>query len=199
MVDLIDLSELDQEDTIFERDGAVKKCTWISVFVNISLTITQVMSGIISGSQGLISDGIHSLSDLVADFVVLVASNQSQKEADEKHHYGYRRYESIASLALAILLLVVGIGMAWTAVLKLEHPETINKVATLALWVALGALLVKEVLFRYTLKVAKRIRSSMLAANAWHARSDAASSLIVAVGIVGNLLGYPLLDPVLVS
>lgn len=196
MVDLRTLSELDQEDSIFDREAATKKSTWVSVLVNISLTISQVSAGIISGSQGLISDGIHSLSDLIADFVVLVAAHHSQKEADHRHHYGHQRYENLASLVLGLLLFAVGIGMAWTAVIKLQSPESIPKVHIFALWVALGAIIAKEVLFRYMLAVAERVRSSMLAANAWHARSDAASSLVVSVGIVGNLLGLTLLDPI---
>lgn len=97
---------------------------------------------------------------------------------------------------LGLLLLAVGVGMLWNAVLKLEHTEAIQPVRLIGLWVALGALAAKELLFRYMLAVAERVRSSMLVANAWHARSDAASSLVVALGIVGNVLGYRLLDPV---
>ena len=86
--------------------------------------------------------------------------------------------------------------MLWSAFLKLEEPELVQKVHVIALWVAAGALIAKELLFRYMLGVAKRVKSSMLVANAWHARSDAASSLVVGVGIVGNLAGYPILDPI---
>ena len=95
-----------------------------------------------------------------------------------------------------MLLLAVGAGMLWSAFLKLENPETVQKVHIAALWVAGGALIAKELLFRYMLLVAKRVKSSMLVANAWHARSDAASSLVVGIGIIGNLAGYPILDPI---
>lgn len=196
MVDLQDMSELDQEDGTPDREAATKKSTWASVFVNIALTISQVSAGLVSGSQGLIADGIHSLSDLVADFVVLLAAQHSQKEADDDHHYGHQRYENAASLVLGGLLFVVGLGMIWSAVTKLQSPESIPQVHTLALWVALGALVAKEILFRYMLGVAEKVRSSMLVANAWHARSDAASSLVVSIGIGGNLLGFTLLDPI---
>jgi len=179
-----------------ERESAIKRSTWTSVIVNLWLSITQVATGLFSGSQGLIADGIHSLSDLVADFVVLLAAHHSKKEADDKHHYGHQRFENGASLALGAILLAVGIGMAWSAAHKLQAPSTIPTVHMAALWVALGALTAKELLFRYMLSVAERVRSSMLVANAWHARSDAASSLVVAAGIGGNLLGYPLLDPI---
>ena len=184
------------EDEIPEREAATKRSTWVSVAVNLSLTVAQVAAGLFSGSQGLIADGIHSLSDLVADFVVLLAVHHSKKEADADHHYGHQRYENAASLVLGGLLLAVGMGMIWAAAHKLQAPESIPTVHPIALWAALGALVVKEGLFRYMLAVAERVRSSLLVANAWHARSDAASSLVVALGIGGNLLGFSLLDPI---
>ena len=179
-----------------EREAATKKSTWISVVVNLFLTAFQVLAGVISGSQGLIADGVHSLSDLVADFVVLIAVKHSSKAPDHDHHYGHQRYENVASLILGALLTAVGVGMVLAAIGKLEAPETIPVVHVMALWVALGALLAKELLFRYMLAVAERVGSSLLVANAWHARSDAASSLVVALGIVGNLMGFELLDPI---
>ena len=164
--------------------------------VNLVLTALQVVVGVFAHSQALIADGIHSLSDLVADFVVLLASRHSRKGPDADHHYGHQRFETAASMVLGLLLLSVGVGMLWSAVGKLSTPDSIAAVKPIALYVALFTLLSKELLFRYMLKAAERVRSSMLVANAWHARSDAASSLVVALGIVGNLMGYPLLDPV---
>ncbi|MFC0226717.1 cation diffusion facilitator family transporter [Serratia aquatilis] len=179
-----------------ERFHAARKSTWVSVVVNCFLTLGQVITGFFSGSQGLIADGIHSLSDLIADFVVLVANNKSKKEADEDHNYGHHRYENGASLILGSLLFIVGIGMLWSAINKINNPGSIPEIHIVALWVALIALVSKELLFRYMLSVATKVKSSMLVANAWHARSDAASSLVVALGIVGNLLGFKFLDPV---
>jgi cation diffusion facilitator family transporter len=95
-----------------------------------------------------------------------------------------------------MLLLAVGIGMLWSAFRKLESPESVPQVHSIALWVAGSALISKELLFRYMLTIAQKVKSSMLVANAWHARSDAASSLVVALGIIGNLAGYPILDPI---
>lgn len=189
----------DPEDTGHspaERAAAASRSTWVSVVVNLALTSTQIVAGVLTKSHGLIADGIHSLSDLVADFVVLLANHHGQKDADADHPYGHRRYETAASLVLGALLLAVGLGMLWSSFLKLEQPEAVQKVHAAALWVAGGALVAKELLFRYMLAVAKRVKSSMLVANAWHARSDAASSLVVGVGIVGNLAGYPILDPI---
>lgn len=186
----------DTEHSAAERLAAASRSTWVSVGVNLVLTITQIVVGVIAKSQGLIADGIHSLSDLVADFVVLFASYHSKKDADADHPYGHQRFETAASLVLGALLLAVGIGMLWSAARKLEAPETVQTVHIIALWVAAGALIAKELLFRYMLSVAKRVKSSMLVANAWHARSDAASSLVVGIGIIGNLAGYPILDPI---
>lgn len=185
-----------EEESTAKTKRAVNKSIWVSAFVNLCLSIFQIIIGIASGSQGLIADGIHSLSDLGADFVALVAAWKSQKKADTHYHYGYKRYENLASMILGGLLLVVGIGMVWSAVHKLQTPESIPTVHLIALWTALGSLMAKELLFRYMLAVAQKVKSSMLIANAWHARSDAASSLVVAIGIVGNLAGFPILDPI---
>jgi cation diffusion facilitator family transporter len=186
----------DPRHTPAERAAAATRSTWVSVAVNLVLTTVQIAAGLLTRSQGLVADGIHSLSDLVADFVVLIATRHSRKDADEDHPYGHQRFETAASLALGLLLLAVGVGMLWSAIVKLEQPETVAPVHGAALWVAMGALVAKEGLFRYMLAVAKRVKSSMLVANAWHARSDAASSLVVGLGILGNLAGYPILDPI---
>ena len=186
----------DTEHTQLARCKAASRSTWVSVGVNLLLSLLQITTGIFSKSQGLIADGVHSLSDLVADFVVLFANHHSQKDADEEHPYGHHRFETAASMILGMLLLVVGIGMLWSAILKLENPDSVQQVHVIALWVACGALLAKELLFRYMLQVAKQVKSSMLVANAWHARSDAASSLVVGIGIIGNIAGYPILDPI---
>ncbi|MGF6880397.1 cation diffusion facilitator family transporter [Paraburkholderia sp. MM5477-R1] len=175
---------------------AARRSTFVSVCVNVLLAIIQIVIGVFARSQALLSDGIHSLSDLVSDFVVLFAGQHSKKGPDDDHPYGHQRFENAASLVLGVLLLAVGIGMLWTAVVKFRNPAAIPAVHTAALWVAGIALVSKELLFRYMLNVAQRVRSSMLIANAWHARSDAASSLVVAAGIIGNLMGYPILDPI---
>jgi cation diffusion facilitator family transporter len=197
----LNFTDLDDESehaphTLAERTQAATRSTWVSVAVNVLLTATQLTVGVFAKSQALIADGVHSLSDLVADFVVLFAGHHARKDADEDHPYGHQRFETAASLALGVLLLGVGMGMLWSAFRKLESPETVPQVHVIALWVAGGALVSKELLFRYMLGVAKRVKSSMLVANAWHARSDAASSLVVGLGIVGNLMGYPILDPI---
>jgi len=194
-VDIDDASE-HSPHTAEERNAAASRSTWVSVAVNVVLSTTQIVVGVMAKSQALIADGIHSLSDLVSDFVVLFAGHYSQKDADEDHPYGHHRFETAASLALGVILMAVGVGMLWSALQKLQSPDTIATVHASALWVAFAALVLKELLFRYMLRVAKAVKSSMLVANAWHARSDAASSLVVAIGLIGNLMGYPLLDPI---
>ena len=186
----------DAASTARERAAAASRSTWVSVVVNSVLTVAQIAIGLVTRSQGLVADGIHSLSDLVSDFIVLIANRHSQKEADANHPYGHQRFETAASLILGGLLLAVGVGMLWSALIKIQAPHELPEIHITALWTALAALLAKECLFRYMLAVAKRVKSSMLVANAWHARSDAASSLVVALGIVGNLAGYPILDPI---
>ena len=130
-----------------ERAAAASRSTWVSVGVNLVLSVLQVVVGIEARSQALIADGLHSFSDLVADFVVLFASHHSKKDADADHPYGHQRFETAASLILGALLLAVGVGMLWSAFLKLESPESVQQVHIVALYVAAGALLSKELLF----------------------------------------------------
>ena len=179
-----------------KRSQLASRCTWVSVAVNVVLTLVQVVVGFIAHSQSLIADGIHSLSDLVCDFLVLVASHHSKNPADEGHPYGHGRVETAASFVLGAILVATGSIIMVAAAIKLQNVENLPPVAPLALWVAMIALVAKEGLFRYMLHVGERLRSPMLIANAWHARSDAASSLVVAIGIGGNLLGFVFADSV---
>ena len=178
------------------RHGMTQRVTWVSVLVNIFLTVAQVVAGVVAHSQGLIADGLHSLSDLVCDFLVLFAAHHSKDPADESHPYGHGRIETAASFALGAILAATGAGIIWGAGVKLENLDNLPPVQQLALWTAILGLAAKEGLFRYMLRVGERLRSPMLVANAWHARSDAASSLVVALGIVGNLMGYAFADSV---
>ncbi|MDO9366179.1 MAG: cation diffusion facilitator family transporter [Methylotenera sp.] len=179
-----------------QRHALANQSTWVSVVVNVLLTFLQIVVGFFAHSQSLIADGLHSLSDLFCDFLVLVASHHSNNPADEGHPYGHGRVETAASFALGAILVLTGGAIMVAAAMKLQNIETLPPVAPLALWVALIALVAKEGLFRYMLRVGERLRSPMLIANAWHARSDAASSLVVAVGIGANLMGFIYADAV---
>src|SRR6266581_1060573 len=179
-----------------QRYHEAQHVTWVSVGVNFGLTITQIGVGLAAHAQSLIADGVHSLSDLLADLLVLGANFHSRHPADERHPYGHQRIETVASLALGLLLAATGAAILWSAGIRLQHLDELPSVSSIALVTALATLAAKEGLFRYMLSIANRLRSAMLIANAWHARSDAASSLVVAVGIGGSLLGYRFLDPV---
>jgi cation diffusion facilitator family transporter len=170
------------------------KSTWTSVVVNFFLVIFQIVIGLFSKSSGLIADGFHTLADMFSDLIVLITSKKSLNPPDDDHNYGHYRYENAVGLFLGVLLLFVGCAMIWSAGKKLENSDQIVAVHVTALYASIICLVVKELLFRYLLNIAKRAKSSLLMANAWHARSDAASSLIVAVGIIINLLGYHSFD-----
>ncbi len=176
------------------RFAAARKSTWVSIVINLLLTVLQVVAGFFGKSQSLMADGLHTFSDLVSDILVLYANRHGNRHADANHPYGHARIETAATLILGISLAVIGIALLISAGLRLQYPEQLQTVHPLTLLIALIALAAKEGLFRYLLAVAQRVRSQMLVANAWHARSDAASSLVVMVGIGGNLLGYTFLD-----
>ncbi|WP_321841008.1 cation diffusion facilitator family transporter [Paraburkholderia bannensis] len=179
-----------------DKQQVARKTTFVSVGLNSILVVLQIAVGALAHSQALIADGVHSLSDLVSDFVVLIANRHSGAKPDADHNYGHSRYETVASLFLGALLIAVGVGMLARAGTRLANLGDIPPVHASALAVAVLVLVSKEALFRYMLREAQRVRSAMLIANAWHARSDAASSLVVAIGIIGSLAGVRLLDPI---
>ena len=168
-----------------QRYHETKKSTWVSVWVNLLLTALQIVVGYFGRSQALLADGLHSLSDLIADFLVLYANRKSHRSADVSHPYGHARIETAATFLLGAMLMALGLGLLWTAGMKLQSPAALQAVHVATLYIALISLASKELLFRYMIAIAKKLRSQMLVANAWHARSDAASSLVVVIGI-GN-------------
>ena len=177
-----------------ERSAEGRRITWISVAVNILLTAMQVVVGTLAHSQSLIADAMHTLTDIVADGFVLYANRKGAEAADAEHPYGHGRYETAASLLLGALLAATGGGILLTAADRLAHLGDLPPVGVAALWAALFTLGAKEALFRYMLRIAERLRSPMLVANAWHARADALSSLVVAAGIGGALAGFAFAD-----
>ncbi|WP_051390891.1 cation diffusion facilitator family transporter [Paraburkholderia mimosarum] len=179
-----------------DKHDVARRTTWVSVAVNCVLVVLQIVVGVVAHSQALIADGVHTLADIVSDFVVLLANRHSGAKPDADHNYGHSRYETVASLFLGALLIAVGVGMLVRAGTRIMNLGDIPPLHASALIVALLVLVLKEGLFRYMLREAQRVRSAMLIANAWHARSDAASSLVVAIGIVGSLAGVRLLDPI---
>lgn len=178
------------------RHAEARNVTWVSVVVNVVLTALQIVVGMLAYSQSLIADAMHTLSDIVADGFVLYANRKGAEVADQEHPYGHGRYETAASLVLGVLLATTGCGILITAAERLSNLNSVPPVGVAAMWAAVFTLLTKEALFRYMLAIAERLRSPMLVANAWHARADALSSLVVAVGIAGALAGFNFADAV---
>lgn len=176
--------------------GQLTRVTLIGALIDLLLGVTKIICGLVDNSQALVADGVHSLSDLVTDGIVLVAIRQSRKQADEDHPYGHARIETIATVFLAISLFLVALGIAADAIISLEDPVGAVTPGWIAFAVVVISALSKEFIFRYTMRVAKRHDSQILMANAWHSRTDAISSLIVFVGISGALLGIPALDAI---
>lgn len=180
-----------------ERYRASRRVTWTSVVLNVVLTVAQIIVGVIGQSQALVADGVHTLSDLITDAMVLFAIKHSAKQADDEHPYGHGRIETAVTLALGIMLGAVAAGIAWRALGRLLfNPSPFVTPSMMTLWIALLTLVIKEGLYRYTVRTATRYASPMLRANAWHHRSDAISSLIVVFGIGGAQFGLGYLDAV---
>lgn len=178
-----------------DRYWQAKKITLFGALKNSLLGIMKLITGFLFHSHALIADGVHSLSDLISDSMVLFASRYGSQAADHSHPYGHQRIETAATLLLAQLLILAGFGIAWGAVNEIFY-RTLDKPGWPALPVALISIIANELLFHYTRRVGKTIQSNLLIANAWHHRSDAASSIVVAVGLVGSLAGFVYLDAV---
>jgi len=177
-----------------ERSAVAQRATWVSVWVNLLLTVAQLVVGWLANAQSLVAHGLHSFSDLLSDFLVIFASRQGAEPADAAHPYGHARFETAATLVLGASLTAIGAGILWESGLRLQHVERLAAVEWSALWVAIATVVAKEVLYRYLIRVAERLRSQLLIANALHTRADAASALVVVVGIGGALLGWAFLD-----
>ena len=184
------------ELSIKQRKQETNRITLWGVAVNLFLAVIKIVGGIIGQSQALLADGIHSLSDLASDAMVLIAVKHAGEDADEDHPYGHARYETLATVALGILLMGVAGGIAYDSILRLKHPEEIATPALFTLIIAAISIISNEGLYHATRAVAQKIRSPLLEANAWHHRSDAVSSIVVLIGIGATYIGYPLLDAI---
>ncbi|MFV1983425.1 MAG: cation diffusion facilitator family transporter [Thiohalomonadales bacterium] len=172
------------------------KVTLIGSVIDLVLGVVKIMVGISANSQALIADGVHSLSDLMTDGLVLYAAKHASRAADAEHPYGHARIETVATVILGVALIAVAIGISADAIQRLFEPESLLIPGKWTLIVAVISIVSKEAIYHYTMFVAKKLRSNMLRANAWHSRSDAISSVIVVIGIVGSMLGLTYLDAV---
>jgi len=182
--------------SLTQRKQETNRITLWGVLINLVLSVIKIAGGIMGQSQALIADGIHSLSDLISDGMVILAVKHSGEDADEDHPYGHGRYETVATIALGVLLLGVAVGIAYDAILRVQKPDELLEPALFTLLIAAVSIVSKEALYHATRLVAKKIRSPLLEANAWHHRSDAISSVVVFAGIGGTYLGFPLLDAI---
>lgn len=182
------------QDRQRQRKHTTQRVTLVGAAINCVLAALQITFGLLGRSQALLADGLHTLSDLSTDFIVLYASGRASKEADEDHPYGHGRIETLASMLLGVILSGVGIGIGVRGVDSVFNPAPGPEAITI--FFACLAIVAKEGLYHYTLRAAKAIHSSMLETNAWHHRSDALSSVVVVIGISAQVMGVPHMDAV---
>ena len=187
--------EVPANDTRQENYRAAQRVTQVGTGADVSLRLAKLIIGFMSHSAAPIAEGLHSSADVLFDLVVLIGMHLARKKADEGHPYGHGKFESLASLLLALILLGVAVGIALDAANRIKDPD-LTAPGQIALWVAAGSMLVKELLYQYTVRVGRRIGSNIIIANAWHHRSDAVASFAALLGIAGALAGWPMLDPV---
>jgi len=170
----------------------------ISIIVNVSLSLGKFIAGLLGNSAAMVSDAIHSASDVFSTFIVIIGVRISGKKSDEEHQYGHERFESVASILLAVILALTGVGIGKGGIDKIAggNYENLAIPSILPLVAALISITVKEWMYQYTRKNAKKVNSSALMADAWHHRSDALSSIGAFVGILGARMGYPIMDPI---
>ena len=183
------------------RENELTKVTLVGSVGNLVLLTFKFVAGIVGGSSAMVADAVHSLSDFLTDLIVLVFVRIGAKPQDQDHDYGHGKFETLATLFVALALVGAAIGIIVTGSLKIARwlqGETLETPGMLALWAALLSIIIKEVLFRYTIARGKALESQAVIANAWHHRSDALSSIGAAIGIGGAILlgeRWAVLDP----
>lgn len=180
--------------TDFEKTAM--RVSFVSIVMNTILSVLKFLAGIFAGSGAMISDAVHSASDVFSTFIVIIGIKISSRESDKEHPYGHERLECVAAIVLATILAVTGLGIGYTAFTKIISGDyaALSVPGILALAAAVVSIFSKEGMYWYTRINAKRIESSALMADAWHHRSDALSSVGALIGIGGAILGYPILD-----
>lgn len=179
-----------------KRYREVLRVTLIGSAFDLILGVAKIVGGFFSTSTALIADGVHSLSDLFTDFIVIYAAKHAHREADADHPYGHGRIETLATVALGLALLAVAVGISWDAITRLFQPDRLWHPGKLALVLAALSIVIKEALYHYSMRIARKYRSNMLKANAWHSRTDAISSVVVVIGVAGSMAGLTYLDAI---
>lgn len=175
------------EDLPMDRDKKIREVTWVGFFLNILLSVFKISAGMMGHSQAIIADGIHSISDTVTDLAVIIGSFYWSKPPDKDHPYGHKRLETLVTLFIGIILIGAGMGIGWDAIQTIREPPG-RSPALVALAAAAVSILVKEWLYRWTVRVGKRIKSMSLVANAWHHRLDSVSSVPVFIAVGAAIL-----------
>jgi cation diffusion facilitator family transporter len=175
------------------KTSIIKKTALIAIIVNGLLGVLKTIGGFLFNSHALIADGLHSLSDLIIDFMVIIGGHWSLQEADEEHPYGHQRIETAMTLFISIFLIFTGVIIGYDAFRSMLHP-VFHPTHSYALILAVFSALANEGLFRYTLKMNHHIDTDLLKACAWHHRSDALTSIVVVIGILASVLGFRRLD-----
>lgn len=175
----------------------VVKVSSVSIISNIILSLLKLLAGVFGRSMAMLSDAIHSLSDVFSTIIVIIGVKMAKKEEDSDHQYGHDRMESLASLALGAILFLTGALLIYEGIKKIYLGEEISTPGTIALIAAVVSIVAKEGMYWYTKKAADRIHSDALRADAWHHRSDALSSVGSLIGVAGAMLGVKILDPVM--
>ena len=178
------------------RYKEIRNVTLVGSVVDLSLGVAKIVGGYLATSQALIADGIHSLSDLATDVIVLYAAKHAHREADEEHPYGHGRIETLATVVLGVALVGVAVGIGLDAIDRLFHVERLLLPTIAALYIALVSVVAKEFIYHYSMRIARKFRSKMLKATAWHSRTDAISSVVVAIGVIGSMSGLEYLDTI---
>lgn len=168
----------------------------ISIVANVVLSVFKLLAGVLANSGAMISDAIHSASDVFSTFIVIAGVKISAKAPDKEHPYGHERMECIAAIVLAVILALTGAGIGYSGIQKIMEPSELEVPGLLAMVAAMISIAVKEWQYWFTRAAAKKINSGALMADAWHHRSDALSSVGALVGIAGARMGFPVLDPV---
>lgn len=184
------------EKTDFQK--VANKVSLVTIIGNIVLSVMKLIAGIVAHSSAMISDAIHSASDVFSTFVVMIGIKLSSKSADKEHPYGHERLECVAAIVLSIVLLITGLGIGADALKAIMQKDYSNLQipGILALIAAIISIVAKEGMYWYTRHYAKKIDSSALMADAWHHRSDAFSSIGALIGIAGARMGFPIMDSV---
>lgn len=174
------------------------RISFVSIVINVILSLFKALAGLVAHSGAMISDAIHSASDVFSTIVVIIGVKISGKESDKEHPYGHERMECVAAILLATILAITGLGIGWSAVTKIAggNYDQLEVPGVLALVAAIVSIVVKEAMYWYTRAGAKKIDSGALMADAWHHRSDSLSSIGALIGIGGARLGFPILDPI---